>query len=122
MRAEDSLLRVLLLDNSAYWRVTELVTPDDFSPKGRRILEAIRDGLAAGKPVDSVTIMETDEALGREAMDIACNAMGVSANLSTYAAVLARAGEARRLKAAGQRIAQAETFEEAQSLLAAVRP
>lgn len=122
MRAEDSLLRVLLLDNAAYWRIAELVTPDDFSPKGRRILEAIRDGLAAGAVVDEITISATDQALGREASDITANAVGVAANLATYAAVLAKAGEQKRLRGAGQRIAQAETFEEAQSLLASVRP
>ena len=120
---EDSLLKVLMQDNAAYWRVAEIVCPDDFSPKARKLYAEIATAVKAGESSDSVTLAgKLGDALGTEAMDIACNVAGSVGNVESYARLVAQRGEARRVKAAGQRIAQAESYEDAQRLLAEVRP
>lgn len=123
MNAEDALLNVLMRNNAAYWQVAEIVCPDDFKPKGRRIFEALRDGIIAGDPVDPVTLAERiGDPYAREVMDIACNTYGATANVIAYANLLAQDGEQRRVRDAGKRIALAESYADAQALLAAVRP
>jgi replicative DNA helicase len=120
---EDSLLRVLMADNAAYWRVAEIVCADDFTPKARALFAAIEAAVKAGEQADSVTLAEKlGDGLGNEAMDIAVNAVGASANVETYAKLVAQRGEAKRVRDAGSRIALVDSFAEAQSLLAAVRP
>src|SRR5690606_28263231 len=70
-----------------------------------------------------VTLGESlGRALGDEAMDIAANAIGSPANVLTYARLVSERGEAKRVREAGQRIALASNYAEAQSLLAEVRP
>lgn len=120
---EDALLKALMQDAATYWRIAETVCPDDFSPKGRRLFVAIVEAVKAGKASDAVTLGDTlGDELGREAMDIAFNAMGSAANIESYAKLVAERGEARRVKHAGQRIALAGSYSEAQALLAEVRP
>jgi replicative DNA helicase len=120
---EDSLLRVLMADNAAYWRVAEIVCPDDFTPKARALYVAIERAVQAGAAADAVTLGDTlGESLGREAMDIATHAAGSTANVESYARLIAQRGEARRVREAGQRIALVDSYSEAQALLAAVRP
>lgn len=116
MNAQDSLLSVLLAHNEAYWRVSEIVCQEDFTPRGRRIYLAIADAVKAGEAIDAIT-MEDEEAL-----DIQCNAVGSLANVESYARVMAEAGERKRVREAGQRIVAAESYAQAQSLLAEVRP
>jgi replicative DNA helicase len=120
---EDSLLRVLMADNAAYWRVSEIVCADDFTPKARELYAAIERSVKAGAAADAVTLGETlGESLGREAMDIATHAVGSTGNVESYARLIAQRGEAKRVREAGQRIALVDSYAEAQSLLAAVRP
>lgn len=116
---EDSLLKVLLLDNSAYWQVCEIVCPEDFGPKARQIYEAVADAARVGEACDAITI---GGALGDEALDIQCNAIGTVSNVTSYAKAVSERGESKRVKEAGRRIAAADSYTEAQELLAAVRP
>lgn len=121
--AEDAVLKSLMQDNAAYWRVAEILCADDFSPKARRLYVAIEDAVKAGEPSDAVTLGEKlGDELGAEAMDIAFNATGVAVHIESYARLVAERGEARRVKQAGKRIALAESYAEAQALLAEVRP
>ena len=120
---EDSLLRVLMADNSTYWQVAEIVCADDFSPKARRLYGAIAEAVKAGEPADSVTLACTlGDALGQEAQDIATHSFGSITNAAHYARMVAEKGEARRVRQAGERIALCESYAEAQKLLAEARP
>lgn len=123
LNPEDSLLRVLMADNATYWQIAEVVCPDDFSPKVRKLYCAIADLVKAGQPADCISIGDAlGDALGMEAVDIASNAFGTSANVTTYARMVAERGEARRVRQAGERIALCESYADAQALLAEVRP
>lgn len=120
---EDSLLAVLMSHNETYWQVCEIVCPADFSPKGRKLYESIAAAIKAKQPADVVTLGESlGKSLGDEAMDIAANSVGSAANVLTYARLVSERGEAKRVREAGQRIALATSYAEAQSLLAEVRP
>lgn len=120
---EDSLLAVLMSHNETFWQVCEIVCPGDFSPKGRKIYAAISDAVKANEPADVVTLGDVlGNALGSEALDIASHAAGSAANVLTYARLVSERGEAKRVREAGQRIALAGSYAEAQTLLAEVRP
>lgn len=120
---EDSLLSSLLMNNAAFWKVAEIVCLDDFTPKARRIYGAIADAVKAGEPSDPVTLWDKlGDDLGREALDIARNVACSVGHVEHYARMVAEKGEARRVQQAGERIALASSYAEAQSLLAAVRP
>ena len=121
MTPQESLLAVLLADNGAFHEVAELVCTEDFDPENARIFEAIKAGLRDG--VDAVSLAETHPGpLAERAMDIAAHAPGQRKNARLYAELVAKAGERRRIRLAGQRIAQCEDYGEAQALLAAIRP
>lgn len=120
---EDSLLCVMLGHNEAYWRVNTIVCPDDFTPKARRIYLAIEEAVKAGEVADFITIgNKHGDAVGLEAMDIACNVAVSGKAVESYARMVAADGEAKRVREAGQRISAVKTYDEAQALLAAVRP
>lgn len=121
--AEDSLLAVLMSHNESYWQIAEIVCPDDFSPKARSLFVAIAEEVKAGRPADPVTLMDSlGGELGAEAFDIAGNTVGSAANVKAYAERVRAAGENKRLRKAGERIALASSYTEAQALLAEVRP
>jgi replicative DNA helicase len=123
MNPEDSLLRVLMADNATFWQVAEIVCPDDFSPKARKLYGAIADAVKAGQSADAVTLADTlGDELGLEAVDIASKAIGVASNVASYARMVAEKGEARRVQQAGARIALCDSYAAAQALLATVRP
>lgn len=123
LNPEDSLLKVLLVDNQAYWQISEIICPDDLTPKARKIYEAIAAAAKSGPAVDFITIGEVaGPVIGQEAMDIACNSSGVLANIASYAHAVSARGEAKRVREAGHKIMAASSFAEAQELLAAVRP
>lgn len=118
---EDALLSVLLTDNAHYWRVADTVCEQDFTGNRREIFAAIRD--AKGERVDCFTLAASHgDEIGREAMDIACNVASSAGNVESYARQVAEAGEKRRVRESGKRIALASTYAEAQQLLAEVRP
>jgi replicative DNA helicase len=122
MNAETALLGSLLTNNAAFWQVADKVTAQDFTAgTDRALFLAIADGIKAGKPVDPFTLAESHgEEMGQYALPIWST--GLPSNAAAYADAVRRQGEARRLRSAGQRIASCGTFEEAQALLAEVRP
>ncbi len=120
---EDAVLKVLMADPSAYWRINEAVTADDFTGRNRALFLVIAEDIEAGREVDAVTLADRlGDEMGQEAMDIAFNAVGAASSVESYAKLVAEAGEARRIKAAGKRIALVDSYAQAQEILATVRP
>lgn len=118
MNAVQQVLGGLLLDSSAYWRIADIVTEDDFLGRDRELFAYIRDELKAGRTPDAVT---ASEAGFEDAIDLAKAVFSV-ANIASYAKLVAEDGERRRVREAGKRIAVANTYAEAQQILAAARP
>ncbi|MDQ3229151.1 MAG: AAA family ATPase [Pseudomonadota bacterium] len=120
---ENSLLKVLMADTSAYWQVCEVICAEDFTPKGRKLFDAIAAEARDGRPCDSVTLAgKLGDDLGMYAYDIASHSPGQVGNALTYARMLSDEGEAKRVQQAGQRIAVCGSYSDAQALLAQVRP
>lgn len=120
---EDSVLSVLLACNEAYWDVAETLKPHDFTGIRREIFSVLAGEVTQGRPVDCFVIAELlgDEA-GMEALDIQNNVVGLRANLKVYVGQVARKSETGRIREAGARIAQCESYADAQTILASVRP
>lgn len=120
---EEALLGCLLRDNATYWQVAATVTADDFSTGTYRQLFGLITGeIKAGNACDPFTL--TDSAgydLGMAALKI-WDAGGATSMVESYGEAVRKNGEARRLKQAGANISVCESYEDAQRLLAAVRP
>jgi replicative DNA helicase len=120
---EDSVLSVLLADNSAYWDVADTLKPHDFTGLRREMFATIAAEVAAGRPVDPLTLGDLlGHEVGCDALDIAQNVVGLRSSLKTYAAQVAKRSETGRVRDAGTKIAQADSYADAQAILAAVRP
>ena len=66
IEAEASVLGGLLLDNTAWDRIGDLVRPDDFYRADHRLIfDSISRLIDAGKPADVVTVFESLQSLGR---------------------------------------------------------
>lgn len=121
--AEYAVLGAMLLVNESFWKVADLLTPEDFSlPMHKRLFALIGDQVRKGEPADPITLGEiAGDAVCAYALD--CQSTTPSAaNVIAYADIVRRHAEARRLRQAGQAIASCESYEAAQGLLAAVRP
>ena len=115
--AAENVVGALLIDPAAYWRIADVVRPEDFgdlAPLFARIAQAVK----AGEQFDAVTAWDEGFA---NAVDLAKDTF-TTANLESWARKVADASEAGKVRAAGERIAQCATYAEAQDLLAAVRP
>jgi replicative DNA helicase len=135
VEAEQAVLGGIMLRQEAYWRVAELLTADDFSRNDHAMIwRAIKDACQPPegqkpRPVDSVTLGEWFEAQGKSHLvqggayliELASTTPS-AANIVAYAEIVAKASERRRVHEAGKRIAVAESYAEAQALLADVRP
>lgn len=121
--AEYAVLGSLLVDNAAFWRVADKLTETDFADEtNRRLFEAIAADVKAGRTCDPFTLADSHgEELGGYALDLQ-RTQASTANVGTYADAVRRQAEQRRLRRAGQAIASCESYEAAQTLLAAVRP
>ncbi len=105
--AETAVLGASLCSPDAYWRVADLLTPDDFAGAGHRKLYAMVTELARQEsPFDAVTIGDTDPNLGALALQLAGSEGWRAANVRAYAGMVASAAVARRVKLAGQQIAR----------------
>ena len=57
--AEKSVLGSLLIDKESYFKVSDIVKPDDFYyPAHKEIYEAMLDLASTGQPIDIVTVTE----------------------------------------------------------------
>lgn len=124
--AESAVLACVLRDSAAYWQVADLLTDEDFQqPDLRALWLAIAKQVRAGSPADPVTIGEQNAGLAGLAIDVARNTAASAANVRTYAELASRRTTERKIKQAGQRIANltgADVAGEAQRILAACMP
>lgn len=113
IEAEQSLIGGLLLDNSAWDRIADVVSEADFyRDDHRRIFAHIRRLIEVNRPADVVTVFESIERSGEaEATgglaylaEIA-NATPSAANIRRYAEIVHERAVLRRLVAVGDEIA-----------------
>jgi replicative DNA helicase len=103
--------------------VADTLKPHDFTGLRREMFATIAAEVAAGRPVDPLTLGDLlGHEVGCDALDIAQNVVGLRSSLKTYAAQVAKRSETGRVRDAGAKIAQADSYADAQAILAAVRP
>lgn len=116
---EQNVLGAVLLDPSAYFRVSDLLKPDDFTSDGHRAIWAAFGKLhAAERPIDPFTVMEAtswqdnDPYIFRLASDTPS-----AANVRAYAESVKAESTRRRTRLAGERISARGDIAEAQTLI-----
>lgn len=113
--SEQSVLGALLLDNSAYDRVADVLRAEDFYVGGHRLIyRAIAALLDAGHAADAVTVDERlsaaesasryEQAGGFGFLTLLASSTPSSANIRRYAEVVRERSMLRALWAAGTRI------------------
>lgn len=134
--AEQAVLGGLLLDNGAWDRIVDLLTPTDFYfPDHRIVFETMRVMFERGEPVDPVTLAAAIEARGEAArvdqgyVVALATETPSAANIARYATILIDKRARRDLLAAGHSIADmaaaeggdaGEAIQEAQALIMAL--
>ncbi|MQY52114.1 replicative DNA helicase [Rhodocyclus tenuis] len=112
--AEQSVLGGLLLDNSAWDRIADLLSEGDFyRDEHRRIWRQISMLLENGKPVDAVTVAEALERAGQGEQtgglaylgDLAANTPS-AANIRRYAEIVRERRVRRDVLAMGRQVAE----------------
>ena len=113
IEAEQSLLGGLLLDNSAWDRIADIVNETDFyRDDHRRIFRRIRQLVEQAKPADVVTVFEAiekhneiEQAGGLAYLSEIANNTPSAANIRRYAEIVHERAVLRRLVAVGDEIA-----------------
>ena len=109
VEAEQSLIGGLLLDNSAFDRIADMVTAEDFyRDDHRRLYRQITKLIEHGKPADTLTVAESLERSGKLG-EIGGHAYLASLSLNTpsaanirrYAEIVRERSVMRRLAAVG---------------------
>lgn len=133
--AEQAVLGGIMLAPDAYWRVADMLAAEDFTHGPHALIwQAMHDAMHPlpgdkPSPIDPVTLGFWFEKQGKSGavqggaylIELASTTPS-AANIVAYAEIVSKNGEARRVREAGQRIALAQTYDEAQKLLAEVRP
>lgn len=115
IEAEQSVIGAMLMDRDAITVASELLIPDDFYQKQYGILfEAIKELYAENKPVDLVTLQnrlrEKDVPPEISSLEFAremITAVPTSANVRSYAQIVAEKSQLRRLIHVNEEIAAA---------------
>ena len=105
IEAEQSVLGGLLLDNTAWDRIADLVGTDDFYRNDHRLIfAAISRLIDAGKPADAVTVFEAlrnsnkaDDAGGLVYLNTLAQNTPSAANIRRYAEIVRERSVLRRL-------------------------
>ena len=113
LEAEQSLIGGLLLDNTAWERIADLVTGEDFyRDDHRRIYQHISKLIDFGRPADTVTVFESleksgeaDQAGGLAYLAEIANNTPSAANIRRYAEIVHERAILRKLVAVGDEIA-----------------
>jgi replicative DNA helicase len=113
IEAEQSLIGGLLLDNTAWDRIADMVTEGDFyRDDHRRIFSHIRKLVETGRPADVVTIYESieksnevDQTGGLAYLGEIANATPSAANIRRYAEIVHERAVLRKLVTVGDEIA-----------------
>ncbi|MFA9443843.1 replicative DNA helicase [Egicoccus sp. AB-alg6-2] len=114
LEAEVSVLGAALLSRNAASEAIEVLEPEHFYRNAHRtVFEAIRDLLAAGEPIDTVTLTEwlarrdrLDEVGGPAALHDLTVAVPTAANAAYYARIVRDRALMRRLIDAGTEVAK----------------
>lgn len=115
IEAEQSLIGGLLLDNSAWDRIADVVNGADFyRDDHRRIFAHIRRLVETGRPADVVTVFESienaneaDQTGGLAYLGEIANATPSAANIRRYAEIVHERAVLRKLVTVGDEIAGA---------------
>jgi len=113
IEAEQAVLGGLLLDNTAWDRIADLVGTDDFYRNDHRLIfAAIFRLVDASRPADAVTVFETlrnankaDDAGGLGYLNALAQNTPSAANIRRYAEIVRERSVLRRLVSAGDEIA-----------------
>ncbi|HUO82405.1 MAG TPA: replicative DNA helicase [Gammaproteobacteria bacterium] len=113
VEAEQSLLGGLMLDNSAWDRVADVVSEDDFYRRDHRLIfRAISELVERNQPGDAVTISETLDSRGQLADAGGLSYLGTlaretpsAANIRAYAEIVRERSALRQLIQVGGEIA-----------------
>lgn len=113
IEAEQSLIGGILLDNAAWERIADLVTPEDFyRDDHRRIYQHIGRLVDMGKPADVVTVFESleksneaEQAGGLAYLADIANSTPSAANIRRYAEIVRERAILRKMVAVGDEIA-----------------
>jgi len=116
VHAEQSLLGGLMLDNSTWDRIADMVTERDlYRREHRLIFRAISKLAAEDQPFDLVTLAETLErtdqlegAGGLPYLGVIANETPSAANIKAYAKIVRQTSVLRQMIAAGTEIAEQE--------------
>jgi len=112
IEAESSVVGALLLDNSAWDRIGDILTAEDFYRfEHRTIFGAVASLVMSGKPADVVTVFEylqsqgkDDEAGGLAYINQLAQYIPSAANIRRYAEIVAERALMRRLLAAAEKV------------------
>ncbi len=115
MEAESSVLGGLLLDNEAWDRVADLLSPSDFYRYEHRLIFKAIQGLVEGnKPADVITVFEAlqslghaDEVGGLSYLNSLAQYVPSAGNIRRYAEIVRERGILRKLVSASDEIATA---------------
>ncbi|MDP2811503.1 MAG: replicative DNA helicase [Rhodocyclaceae bacterium] len=115
IEAEQSLIGGLLLDNTAWDRIADIVAESDFyRDDHRRIFGHIRKLVEMGRPADVVTVFESieksnqvDQTGGLTYLGEIANATPSAANIRRYAEIVRERAVLRKLVTVGDEIAGA---------------
>lgn len=123
---EHAVLGACLCSASCYWRVADLLTPEDFSD-GRlaKLYALIRERARAESAFDAVTIGDVAPQLSNLALELATGEGWRQGNIRAYAELVASNAVMRRVKQAGQQIAHLDgpdALGQAQRLIAGCSP
>ena len=123
LEAEEAVLGGIMLKPESFWQAADMLAAEDFTTSQHRALfSAIREMLTDGRDVDAITVGQHDKRLSADwLVGLVCNTPS-AANVRGYAEIVQKSSEVRRLKMAGGRIAGCQSFAEAQTILAEVRP
>ncbi|HEX8990031.1 MAG TPA: replicative DNA helicase [Rhodocyclaceae bacterium] len=113
IEAEQSLIGGLLLDNTAWDRIADMVSEADFyRDDHRRIFSHIRKLVETGRPADVVTVYESiekanevDQTGGLAYLGEIANATPSAANIRRYAEIVHERAVLRKLVTVGDEIA-----------------
>lgn len=115
IEAESSVLGGLLLDNEAWDRVADLLSPSDFYRyEHRLIFKSIQGLIDASKPADVITVFEAlqslghaDEVGGLSYLNSLAQYVPSAGNIRRYAEIVRERGILRKLVSASDEIATA---------------
>jgi replicative DNA helicase len=123
--AEAAVLGACLIDGQAYWKIADLIRPDDFSRADyRELWTIIAELVKANVGADFVTVGERNPKLTDLAIELSGSTPS-SANVRGYAEWVVQASTERRVQSAGQMIAKlrgADALGEAQRILGSCAP